>query len=291
MKKVIVIALLAFSVACSSQVASNSDAFQKGKKLAVLSNKKLEEASGLAASKTNPGLLWTHNDSGNGADVFLIDKDLNINLTCTLKGISNRDWEDITVGPGPVEGRSYVYVADIGDNFAQYQLKYIYRFVEPTLDQAAKQITITDFDTLIFQLPAERKDTETLMINPTTKDLYVVSKREQPVHIYEIKFPYEKSDTLTATDIGTLPLTGIVGGDFSADGKEILLKNYVNIFYWNNKAAKPVAEIFKESPQIVNYTEEPQGEAITWARDGSGFYTLSEKKKKEDSYLYFYQRK
>jgi hypothetical protein len=50
-------------------------------------------------------------------------------------------------------------------------------------------------------------------------------------------------------------------------------------------------EALKPPPYIVEYKEEPQGEAITFARDGSGFYTLSEKVKGEKTYLYFYPRK
>jgi len=41
----------------------------------------------------------------------------------------------------------------------------------------------------------------------------------------------------------------------------------------------------------VPYEEEPQGEALTWTKDGSGFYTLSEKSKGKESFLYFYSLK
>lgn len=291
MRKLLLPYLMVFTIACSSQVASDSDAFLPGKRLAELSSKKLEEVSGLGASEVNKGYLWTHNDSGNDAEVFLIDTALNIKLRCVLKGIQNRDWEDICVGPGPVKGKTYVYVADIGDNFAQYQLKFIYRFEEPLLDPSKPDTVITDFDTITFQLAGERKDTESIMIDPQSKDLFVVSKREQPVHVYELKYPQSTNDTLTASDIGTLPLTGIVAADFSADRKEILMKNYVNVFYWKLTPNKSVADVLKENGKVLRYTEEPQGEAIAWSRDGKGFYTLSEKKKKEKSFLYFYQRK
>src|SRR5690349_8917404 len=73
--------------------------FLSGEPLKELKNYKLSELSGLAASSKNPGYLWSLNDSGNGAEVFLVDKELNIKLTCTLAGIENRDWEDIAVGP------------------------------------------------------------------------------------------------------------------------------------------------------------------------------------------------
>lgn len=291
MKNLFILFFTLVSLGCSSQVSPDSDAFQPGKRLSTLSDKRLEEASGLAASKVNQGMLWTHNDSGNPAEVFLIDEELKIKLILKLKGVDNRDWEDICVGPGPEEGKSYVYVGEIGDNFAQFQLKYVYRFPEPKFNEGDNEMIIENFDTIIIQLPTGPKDTEALLINPQTKNLYLVSKREEPVHVYEIAYPYKVNEPNTARDIGTIATTKIVGGDFSVDGKEILLKNYKNVFYWNNTAGKSLEEVFKTQPEIVEYKEEPQGEAITWKRDGSGYYTLSEKKKGEKSYLYFYPRK
>ena len=236
-------------------------------------------------------MLWAHNDSGNGANIFLLDENLDVKLTCTLAGIENRDWEDIAVGPGPDDSKSYVYVADIGDNESKYQYKYIYRFEEPVWNKTqSENIAITSFDRITFQLSDSRKDTETLLLDPKTKNLYVVSKREEPVCLYELKYPYHKEDTLVADKLMSLPFTQIVGGDFAANGQEILMKNYNQIYYWNS-SAKSMTDALKEIPLEIPYEVEPQGESIAWATDGSGFYTLSEAKKKEKSYLYFYKRK
>jgi hypothetical protein len=291
MRKLFFLLMLTASVACSQKKGkeTDSDIFLTGKKLAEVSDKKLEEASGLAASIANPGLLWTHNDSGNRAEVLLVDDKLNIRLTCVLDKIINRDWEDIAVGPGPEPGKNYIYIGDIGDNMAIFSYKIVYRFEEPKLTEGKSQVTITNFDRIVFQLDV-KKDTESLMIDPKTKNLYVVSKREKPVYVYELKYPYSTVDTLTAQKIGSIPFGQIVAADFSSDGNEVLMKNYNNVFYWNlNK--ENLASALKRNPLIVNYEEEPQGESVTFARDGSGFYTISEKVKGENSYLWFYPRK
>src|SRR5688500_13312675 len=103
MRYVFFVCMIMATVACSQKKGenSNSDIFLAGKELGEVTNKKLAEASGLAASADNPGLLWTLNDSGNKPEVYLIDEQLNIRLTCRLKNVINRDWEDLTVGPGP----------------------------------------------------------------------------------------------------------------------------------------------------------------------------------------------
>jgi hypothetical protein len=39
-------------------------AYRPGRELCRLANREVEESSGVAASSANPGVLWTHNDSG-----------------------------------------------------------------------------------------------------------------------------------------------------------------------------------------------------------------------------------
>jgi hypothetical protein len=289
----IILCFFILLTACSARNSEKNEttAFLPGRKLAELKNKNLNEISGIAASINNPTFLWAHNDKGNDAEVFLLDENLNIKLTCKIKGIKNRDWEDIAAGPGPDPNKNYLYIGDIGDNDAQHQFKYIYRIEEPTWKEGQEAtITIASFDAITFQLPDKRKDTEALLINPATKDLYVISKREKPVYVYELKYPYSEKDTLTAGKLSALPFSLIVAGDFSPDGSEILIKNYKSIYYWKATSLKSVDDIFNEPATELPYEAEPQGEAITWARDGKGFYTLSEKISGKKSYLYYYER-
>jgi len=290
-KNFLILIAAAFLVSCAVK-ESNNAAFSHGTKIAELKHKKLDEVSGLASSINNPGLFWTHNDSGNGADVFLIDQKAEVKRIYTLQGIDNRDWEDICVGPGPDSTKNYVYVGDIGDNDASHLLKYIYRFEEPLETPGEDNVSVTDFDTIAFKLPGdERKDAEALFIDSRTNDLYIITKNEEPVSVYQIKYPYSTKDTITSELVVSIPVTKIVAADLTADGGELLMKNYSHIFYWKNPENKSIPDLLNERPQEVPYEAEPQGEAIAWARDKSGFYTLSERSKGAKSFLYFYKRK
>lgn len=276
---------------CESQTRLNTETvFGTGQQLSELTHKKLKESSGLAASMGNPGMLWTHNDSGNAPEIYLVDKDLNIRLTVTLSGIDNRDWEDITVGPGPDSSKNYIYVGDIGDNHAVYAHKYIYRFAEPVLGTSDK-ISVSDVERIVFKLEDGTKDTESLFVDSRSKNLYVISKREEPVWLYELKYPHVEGDTITAAKKLPLPFTQIVSADFFPKTGDIVLKNYEHVYFWRNNKGEDVTTLLMETPSEIPYEKEPQGEAIAWATDGSGFFTLSEKKKKKSSYLYFYPRK
>jgi hypothetical protein len=281
------------SVACNQGTQSQQIAgdFEQGRTLAELNNEKLKEISGIASSVANPGMLWAHNDSGNEPEIYLIDEKLDIRATIKLDRVSNRDWEDIAVGPGPVAGATYVYLGDIGDNDGKYQYKYIHRFPEPEMKEGINVLTITDFETIVFELEGSVKDTESLLIDPASKNLYLISKREDPVYLYELKYPYDKGDTVSASRLFSMPFTEIVGADCQIRNGNVLIKNYSSVFYWENKNGESVATLLKKSPLQIPYMEEPKGEAISWSSDGSGFYTISEKKKKKPSFLFFYSRK
>src|SRR5262245_38750851 len=119
-----VVVLFAVLLACQPRSKSAMEVenlFDSGVALGAV-DKKLEEASGLVGSVTNKGMLWTHNDSGNPADLFLIDDEGEIKMTCRLQDGDNRDWEDIALGTGE-DGKTYVYIGDIGDNMRRYKTK------------------------------------------------------------------------------------------------------------------------------------------------------------------------
>ena len=116
-KFVLFLSLFAVMSSCSRIKVNNpTEDFYLGKRVVKLKNPDLGEVSGMVASRSNPGFFWVHNDSGDEPRIFLIDKELNIKMTCSLEGATNRDWEDIAIGPGSVDGKNYLYIGDIGDN-------------------------------------------------------------------------------------------------------------------------------------------------------------------------------
>lgn len=261
--------------------------FAFGKPLGKI-DQRLVEASGLAASVVNPGMLWTHNDSGHPAEVFLIDTLAQIKMVCRLKDVVNRDWEDIAIGPGPDSTKSYIYVADIGDNNAKYAVKILYRFEEPVL--SGPELDITEFDTLYLGLDDGVRDTESIMIDPLAHGMYLLSKREDSVHFYKVNYPYE-GDTLNARYRVSLPYHNINAAEISPDGTEVMIKDYDHIYYWKRPDGGPISKLLQTPPVVLNYEKEVQGESITFSRSGSGFYTLSESNKNHQAELMFYKRK
>jgi hypothetical protein len=252
----------------------------------------IKEASGIAASRKNPNVLWTHNDSGDKPRLYAFNSHGRHLGVYRIKGIDNRDWEDIAVGPGPVEGETYIYIGDIGDNSAQYDLKFIYRIPEPIVDsnQAPVDTSISGTETITCQYPDGNRDAETLMVDPLTKDIYIVSKRESKVRVYRAPYPQSTTQTITLEHVATLNLTFTVGGDISPSGLEILIKTYSTMHYWSRTPEQKLWQAFENEPVTVPYIPEPHGEAVGWASDGMGYYTISEERDAIPARLYFYPR-
>ncbi|OAD24135.1 lipoprotein [Candidatus Thiomargarita nelsonii] len=251
----------------------------------------LDEISGIAVSRKNTDVLWIHNDSGDQNRIYAINSQGNYLGAYYIDDVSSRDWEDIAVGPGPIDSEHYIYIGDIGDNQAEYDFKYIYRVREPYVDfnQSPLVSTISDVEVIKFQYPDGKRDAETLMVDPLTKDIYIVSKRESNVRVYRAPYPQATNSTITLEHVATLNLDGqTVGGDISPSGLGILLKTYSSIYYWCRMSGQKLWQTFKNKPVTVPYTIEPQGEAVGWMSNGLGYYTISEEPDGNPAHLYFY---
>ncbi|HZY78590.1 MAG TPA: hypothetical protein VFE50_03645 [Cyclobacteriaceae bacterium] len=272
---------------CSATPTNDSHSSFSAPKPTGLIDDRLPEASGLASSIANPGYMWSQNDGQNPAEVFLIDTTGQVKMVCKVP-VDNRDWEEVAVGPGPEAGKTYVYVGEIGDNDAKYDTKYIYRFEEPIADSTEKNVTLTD--TLKIQMSDGKRDTETMMIDPITNDLYLISKREDSVGVYKVAYPFTNK-VMIAQKVGVIPFFKIVAGSFSKDGTEILLKDYDHIYYWKRSKDESLEQTLMRQPEELPYEREAQGEAITFNLDGSAYYTLSETNPAKPAYLKYYKRK
>ncbi|HET9048210.1 MAG TPA: hypothetical protein VFN29_04510, partial [Chiayiivirga sp.] len=81
--------------------------------VAVLTDARLDEVSGLAVSRRHPGIVWVHNDSHDANTLHAVDENGQVRASVDLP-VPNVDWEDIASYER--EGRTYLLVADTGDN-------------------------------------------------------------------------------------------------------------------------------------------------------------------------------
>ena len=79
-----------------------------------ITDKRISEASGLAASRVQDNLFWIINDSGHDSSLFAVNNQGKIKGSVEIEGIKNKDWEDLAAFE--YKGKHYLLIADIGDN-------------------------------------------------------------------------------------------------------------------------------------------------------------------------------
>jgi hypothetical protein len=261
-------------------------------KLGVISNKEISESSGIVSSRTTPGVYWTHNDSGGGPFLYALDQQGANKGVWRVTGATSRDWEDIAVGPGPVQGTNYLYIGDIGDNRGTRTEIIVNRVPEPLVTPAdasssrTNPISTSDAEIIRLRYPDGNYDSEALLVHPRSGNIYVVTKIPlgDPM-IYEAKAPFAVGKTTTMVRVGVLSMPGflgglVTGGDISPDGMRVALCDYDQGYELVLPDANaPFNQIWKQPLIAIDLGERKQGEAIGYRLDGRALLATSEGKR------------
>ncbi|GGQ05144.1 WD40 repeat domain-containing protein [Streptomyces roseolilacinus] len=240
-------ALLVAAGPAGPAAAADDDGF-------TLTDPRITESSGLAASRAHPGVYWTHNDQDEPR-VFAVDGRTGETVaTVTLRGVGRpRDMEAVSVGPD-----GYVYVGDIGDNLnGSWDHVWIYRFREP------ERLRDTAVDATQYTVRYEDgpRDAEALMVHPRTGRVYVASKNEEGGGLYEGPAKLSAKGTNVFRRIGEVPW--VTDGAFSPDGTRLVLRSYFSARGYAWKDGRLGADDRVRAPI------QGQSESVTYTADGS----------------------
>jgi hypothetical protein len=265
--------------------------FSAPRRVGEIRVKGLFELSGLAASRAHPGVLYAHGDSGRKARVFAIDTTGAVRADYRLENVERTDWEDIAVGPGP-DGVISVFVGDIGDNGARKGDRpmrdeiQIYRFAEPELPAAGAEVkqSVGGISILRFAYPDRPHDAETLMVDPATKDILIVTKevngrstvyRAPGRTAPNTRTVLERVMELVIGPAGT-PEARATAGDISPTGDRILIRTYGSVLLWARSPGQSIADAMRLRPRHLVQPAEPKGEAIAFSPDGKSWFAAGE---------------
>ncbi|MEO6684548.1 MAG: PE-PGRS family protein, partial [Dyadobacter sp.] len=225
----------------------------------------INEASALASSFTMTGYIWTLLDSGNPNSVYLLSTDGKTIKEFNIPGSINHDWEAMASGPGPAGGTNYLYIGETGNNNPPMTAtNIIYRV--PEISDISGSFSQDKLEKITYSYPDGPRDAETLLLDPVTKDLFIISKELDKANIYRLAYPQSTSATITAEKIGTIPsVVFTTDGSISYDGSEILIRNYTSVFYWQRKSGETIDQTLLQAPKKTLITAaEPQAEGITF---------------------------
>jgi len=261
--------------------------FSEGVVVATVAGGEITEASGLAVSRKNAGVLWVHNDSGEKPRVFAIGLDGKVIAIYGLWGVTADDYEDIAIGRGPRSGVDYLYIGDIGDNLAKRSSVTVYRVREPDTAGASGELQLDDVAALELRYPDHPYDAETLLADPRTGDLFLVTRDVGgESRVFRAAFPHTPDAPTTLEEVAKITFRGAgpsdvaaTAGDIDASGRLIVVRTYNKALLWERAEGESVAEALagaSVSTPIVGAPDEPQGEAIAFGPDGKSYFTLSE---------------
>lgn len=283
------VSFLAFSIPAGSQQPPKPSTYGPPVNVGILHEKSIHESSGLVASRSTPGAYWTHNDDG--AFIYGLNSRGEAMGVFRVTGAQARDWEDISIGPGPDLGKSYLYIGDIGDNEATRSEIVVYRVPEPALtpqtvfsSRQAPVITATA-EAIRLRYPDGKFDAETLLVHPSSGNIYVITKVAvfRPV-VYEAAAPFTPGQLVTMRRIGEIRVPSLfggvlTGGSVSPDGRRVALCDY---FQGYELVLPPKStdfnEIWKQRMSGFDLGKRKQGEAIAYRLDGKALLATSEGK-------------
>ncbi len=247
----------------------------------------INEASGIAASKCQPGVLWTHNDSGDDAFIFAIDEKGAALGTWRVAGAENKDWEDIAAFKD-AQGKCFLYIGEIGNNELERSEMKVYRVAEPSVSESNRNTRRANApltgraETISFSYADARHNAETLMVNPRSGDIYILTKsRTETSGVYKI--PAGQTDGKALTKLAEISVPAIpdgllTGGDISPDGKRVVVCDYFSAYELTlPEGIADFDEVWRSKPLAIELGKREIGEAIGYSADGRSLFAISEK--------------
>lgn len=285
----VILALLpaALTSACSrpaigEKPAADNASYEKPKTVGTFQDPRIRESSGIAASPCQTDVYWTHNDSGDGPQIFASDLRGRSLGSWQVAKAKNVDWEDIAAAK-EADGRCFLYIGEIGNNKGERAEGAIYRVAEPAAGGSGGETEAASV--MRFRYPDGPHNAETLLVNPDSGLIYILTKRsDAPSTIYRLPMNFDSPAAVTAEKIGELSVPSVpngllTGGSISPDHKRVMVCDYTQGYELNLPfGSTNFEDIFKQKPVIVNLGDRKQGEAVTYTADGQAVVATSEKK-------------
>lgn len=255
------------------------------------------EASGLAASRRDAAIFWTHADSGGEPVLQAIDATGALRGTLRIEGARNVDWEDLA--SFTLDGRSWLLIADTGDNHARRQDCALLVVEEPAAGslRADAEITASVAWKIPVTYPDGPRDCEAVAVDAAEGLVYLLAKRTTPHGLYTVPLRAAKAGApvVAARRVGEMPAfppaseklrllpipSGMyraqpTGMDFSADGRRAVVTTYGEALVYPRNQDESWAEALARPGTVLAPHGLFQAEAVAFARGGDAILVTGE---------------
>lgn len=242
--------------------------------LCTIKDKSINESSGIAPSRRQDGVYYTHNDSGDKARFFRFNKSGKLTGTFNLKGADAVDWEDMA--SALVDGIPTLYFADVGDNFQNRKSIVVYRVKEPETSEKKGARIDAKYE---LTYPDGAQNCEALFVTKEGSLWFITKSPVGDSKVYTIQKPAvgkRKMNYVGVIKIDTRGFGGklVTGAAISPDQKFIILRTYSGALEFT--VPKNFADWKQDTPRQIKLAIEKQGESICYSRDGKSLITSSE---------------
>lgn len=242
----------------------------------VVDDDRATELSGLVSTGT--GYVAINDGQYDPSDIRIFYLDQRCRVTKTLAyPTAARDPEDLAIAPDGT-----LWVGDIGDNLTSETHR-------ATI--ALWRIPKGGGKPVIYRLsyPDGPHDAEALLFTDDGRPL-IITKELGPALLYRPTAALKPGGTVPLEQVGsfTPTVTGaesplgaiseamVTGAAISPDRERVALRTYTAAYEWDVTDGDLVRAITTGTPRRTDLPDEPQGEAIAYTMDGSGFLTLSD---------------
>ena len=240
----------------------------------------LDEVSGVAVVRSQPALLWMHNDSGDTPRVFAVNKRGKIALTVNLVGAAAFDWEDMEAQ------KQWVYLGDIGDNLHFRSDIQIYRFKSPKITATAKNQVLNipqgSWQRTTLRYPDGAHNCESLAVTPDGRLLLITKEESGASGFYILNRPWKGGTSATLSKMGAWKFGRegkrealTTGADFSRNGRKLVVTTYTDIYEFPLGRPFDFAGL-QLKPQKQQLPDQQQCEAVCYSLDGRTIYSTGE---------------
>ncbi|MFY8058734.1 MAG: hypothetical protein ACOVRM_13385 [Planctomycetaceae bacterium] len=255
-----------------------------GERVCVVKDWGIAESSGLAISRRHSDCFWTHNDSGDGPRLFLVDASGMTRGILTVATADPVDWEDVC--SFELDGQSWLLVADVGDNAGDRGRDRrgcrLLLLAEPELRQEAAgrvQSWVGEVRSEIeVSYPGGPRDCESVAVDVTSRTVFLVSKRPAgQAGLYSLELNVQQRlQRVELREEGSLAVPYATGMDISADGLRLVLVNPVSGVLFGRRAGEVWGQAIRRAPQILTVPLRKQGESVCFESGGKSVLAGSE---------------
>jgi hypothetical protein len=257
-----------------------------GKKLCKITDKRLDEISGLVATKSGYVVINDGTEDDAKKKIFFLNKKCAVTSEQAYSDKGPFDPEDMVLS---ADGKT-LWIADIGDNNV--------RGADPKPRPSIavwKMAADGEKKPTLYRMTypdGDEHDAEAILIDGDGLPLVVTKEIGASAGIYKPSGPLVAKSTtgVAMTKVGEVTVNAtetagnavarignrtITGGAVAPGGNKVVLRTYTDALEWDVANGDVVAAL-KSEPRTTGLPNEPFGEAISYTTDGSRFLTVSD---------------